>query len=271
MNIDELLLNDDKHDKISEQVDAIRRSHGKLYPPAYALSWVLANQVVQRYYSRMGLDALPIWRENFGWSQFNLVRASNCQQPPDKTLESQRYIFFDAIAVNWDLQGGGGDVQYDMGNEIWVRNVRPNEAVENAIRHLHLDDLPEFDHSACLHGPHSYAYTKLFGVVTDLICRAPELVGKRELSIDLDSYGHIRSKVLHPLRKAGLAQAGVTREWFELFHVAANSRVFINIFTGDILYTEPDDTARVLDYPGWNERNEEQLMAYFAGMLRIPV
>jgi hypothetical protein len=54
-----------------------------------------------------------------------------------------------------------------------------------------------------------------------------------------------------------------------LFHVAANSRLYINIFTGDMVRTEPDDSVHVVDYPGWNERNEEQLAAYFAGLLHI--
>ncbi len=272
LNIEELLPDEEKRDKISEQVEAIKRTHGKQFPPLYALSWVLANQVVQRYYGRYGLDAIPLWRDNFGWSQFSLTRSSTCKQPPDRNEESQRYIMFDAIAVNWKKQedGGSPDAQYDLNNAIWTRHQSPNSAVSEALDHLNLDDPTPFDHSACLHGPHAYAYTKLFQVVTDLVCHAPEMVGKREISIDLDHFGQPFSESVHPLRQAGLVGPGVTREWFELFHVSANSRVFINIFTGDILYTEPDDTARVLDYPGWNERNEEQLTAYFAGMLRIP-
>ena len=272
LNIDELLPPEDKLDKIVEQVETIQRTHGKQYPPNYALSWVLANQVVQRYYGRAGLDAIPIWRENFGWSQFNLSRATNCQQPVNKAEESQRYIVFDAIAVNWTIQdenGGGHEAQYDLNHAIWIRHQRPTIAVEEALAHLHLDRQEPFDHSSCLHGPHAYAYTKLFQVVTDLICHAPEMVGKREITIDLDHFGNPIEEILHPLRQVGLAEPGTTREWFELFHVAANSRLYINIFTGDMVRTEPDDRVHVVDYPGWNERNEDQLAAYFAGMLHI--
>jgi hypothetical protein len=176
---------------------------------------------------------------------------------------------FDAIAVNWKNGGQESSAHSDVANAILVQNCPPAQAVNEALRHLNLSEVAPFDHSSCLHGPYGYAYTKLFQVVTDLVCRAPEMVGKRELAIDVTAYGQIRSEPQHPLRKLGLAQPGVTRDWFELFHVAANSRVYINIFNGDILYTEPDDTARSLDYPGWNELNEDQLTAYFAGMLRI--
>ncbi len=272
LNIDELLPKEDTLDKIAEQVETIKRTHGTQFPSSYALSWVLANQVVQRYYGRFGLDAIPIWRDNFGWTQFNLTRASNCQQRPNHTEESQRYIVFDAIAVNWDQkQTSGREAQYDLGHAIWVRHQRPEIAFEEALNHLNLDQQEPFDHSPCLHGPLAYAYTKLFQVVTDLICQAPEMVGKREQTIDLDHFGNPLEEIVHPLRKAGLAEPGVTREWFELFHVPTNSRLYINISTGDILRTDPDDTPHTLDYPGWNERNEEQLMTYFAEMLHIPL
>lgn len=274
LTIDELLPEEEKHDKITEQVEAIKRSHGKQFPPNYALTWVLANQVVQRYYGRYGLDAIPVWRDSFGWSQFNLTRATNCQQPTNKADESQRYIVFDAIVINWKTQGGvdgTNEAQYDLNNAVWIRHQPPNTAVEEALTQLNLDDQEAFDHSACLHGPHTYAYTKLFQVVTDLICHAPEMVGKREIVLDLDHFGNPYAEAVHPLCQSGLAEPGITREWFELFHIPANSRLYINIFTGDILQTAPDDSWHVLDYPGWNERNEEQLKVYFAEMLRIPL
>lgn len=277
LSIDELLPDDDKHDKVTEQVNAIKKSHGRQFPPNYAISWVLANQVVQRYYGKLGLDAIPVWRENFGWSQFSITQANNCLQPANRTEESQRYIVFDGIAVNWLIQqqsestASGREAQYDLFNAIWIRHEPANLAMQQSIAHLNLDDHEAFDHSGCLHGPHSYVYTKLFQVVTDLICHAPEMVGKRELVIDIDHFGNAYDQPVHPLRVFKLADAGITREWFELFHVPTNCRVYINIFTGDILYTDPDDTPHVLDYPGWNERNEEQLTAYFANMLRIEI
>ena len=276
LNIDELLPDEQYHDKITEQVEAIRHSHGRQFPPNYALSWIIANQVVQRYYARQGLDSLPMWRDNFGWSQFTITRASNCLQPPNKSDESLRYIVFDGIAVNWKHQGqnenstSGNEAQSDVYNAIFARNMRPTIAVEEAVSHLELDDQDPFDHSGCLHGPLAYAYTKLFQVATDLICRAPEMVGRRELSIDLDAFGNTYEEAVHPLRKTGLAEPGTTHEWFELFHVPTNCRLFINTTTGDLVRTDPDDTPHILDYPGWNERNEDQLTDYFAQMLGVP-
>jgi hypothetical protein len=274
LNIDELLPPEDKLDKIAEQVETIQRTHGKQFPTSYALSWVLANQVVQRYYGRLGLDAIPLWRDNIGWWQFNLTKATTCQQVPNRNDESQRYIVFDAIAVNWarPQEGCGCEAQYDLNHAIGIRHQRPGVAVEEALAHLRLDNEQEpFNHASCLHGPHAYAYTKLFQVVTDLICQAPEMVGQRELVIDLDRFGNPLEEPQHPLRKLGLAQPGVTREWFGLIHVATHTQLFINIFTGDMLCIESDDTPHILDYPGWNERNEDQLSAYFAGMLHIAI
>jgi len=274
LNIDELLPPEDKLDKIAEQVETIQRTHGKQFPTSYALSWVLANQVVQRYYGRLGLDAIPLWRDNIGWWQFNLTKATTCQQVPNRNDESQRYIVFDAIAVNWTRpqDGSGSEAQYDLNHAIGIRHQRPGVAVEEALAHLHLDnDQAPFNHASCLHGPHAYAYTKLFQVVTDLICQAPETVGQRELIIDLDRFGNPLEEPLHPLRKLGLAQPGSTREWFGLINVATHTQLFINIFTGDMLCIESDDTPHILDYPGWNERNEDQLSAYFAGMLHIAI
>jgi hypothetical protein len=280
LSIDELLPEEEHNDKVSAQVAAVKKSHGRQFPPNYALSWMLANQVVQRYYRRLGLDALPIWRDNFGWSQFNLTQAANyCEQPPNRTLESQRYVMFEGIAVNWrnqgdevDSMGSGGtgkEAQFDFFNAVWIRHERPNTAMQQAIDHLNLDETDPFDHSGCLHGQHSYVYTKLFQVVTDLICNAPELVAKREIAIDLDHFGNPYDQAVHPLRVTGQAQAGVTREWFELFHIPTNSRAYINISTGEIVYTDPDDTPHVIENQNWVGRNEEQLTAYFSQMLRI--
>ncbi len=273
LDIDELLPDEDKLDKIAEQVEAIRRTHGKQFPPNYALSWVLANQVVQRYYGRNGLDAIPIWRENFGWSQFNITQAITCQKPADKAEEGQRYIVFDAIAVNWKRQQveANREAQYDLNNAIWVRHQRPVVAVAEALAYLELDNQAPFDHSACVHGPHAYAYTKLFQVVTDLVCRAPELVGKREVVVDIDHFGNPLEEIVHPLRQIGLVEPGTTREWFSLFHVATNTRLYINLVTGEMVRVLSDESIHTLENPGWNDRNEEQLMAYFAGLLGIPL
>ena len=276
LSIDELLPDEEYRDKITEQVETIRRTHGRQFPPNYALSWVIANQVVQRYYGRQGLDALPIWRDNFGWSQFTISRAATCLQPPNKSDEGMRYIVFDAIAINWKSQsqstqsGVTNEAQYDVYNAIFARNMRPNVAVEEAVAHLDLEDQEPFNHAACLHIPLAYAYTKLFQVATDLICHAPEMVGRRELAIDLDTFGNFFDEAIHPLRRVGLAEPGVTREWFELFHIPTNCRLFINITNGDLVRTDPDDTPHILDYPGWNDRNEEQLTDYFAQMLGVP-
>lgn len=268
LNIDDFIPQEDSVDKITEQVNNISRSHGQTFPRNYALSWVIANQVVQRYYGRFGIDAVPIWRDNFGWAQFNLTQATNCLQPINKTLESQRYIVFDAIAINWAKQGDG-DAQIDVYNSIEVQNRPPVLAVNEAVAHLDLDNQEPFDHSACLHGPHAYAYTKLFQVVTDLACKAPELVIKREINIDIDPEGKVREEITHPLRQLNLAQSGLTRDWFELFHIPANTYVYINVFTGDLAVVNPDGKPHALDYPGWNELNDEQVNDYFARMLNI--
>jgi len=270
LNIDDLIPEHDAENKINEQVQNINHSHGQMYPKNYALSWIMANQVVQRYYGRFGVDAVPVWRDGFGWAQFNLTKATNCLQPINTGEESQRYIVFDAISVNWKKQGDGGETQVDVYNTITIQHRPPALAVEEAIEHLDLDDQEPFDHSACLHGPHAYAYTKLFEVVTDLACIAPELVAKREITIDLNSFGQVRDDVMHPLRQLKLAQPGLTRDWFELFHVPANTYVYINVFTGDLAVVESDGSVRALDYPGWNELNDEQLTDYFAQMLRVP-
>lgn len=269
MNLDNFLPEQGATDKITEQVQNINRSHGQTYPKGYALSWIMANQVVQRYYGRFGLDAIPMWRESFGWSQFNLTRAANCLQPLNKAEEGQRYIVFDAIAVNWKKQGAGDESQVDVYNNITIQHRPAAIAVEEGVAQLGLEEQEPFDHSACLHGPHAYAYTKLFQVVTDLICLAPELVAKREMNLDINAFGQVRDDNVHALRQLGLAQPGLTRDWFELFHVPANTNVYINVFTGDVAVVEGHGHAQALDYPGWNELNEEQLTDYFAQMLQI--
>lgn len=271
LDLDVLVLENDLSDKISLQVDTVYRTHGNVFPAGYALSWILANQVVQRHYAAQGLDAIPVWQDNLGWSQFNLTRATSCTLRPDPAAESQRYIVFDAIAVNWKLHAGGLEGQYDVVAAMQIQNQTPLMAITGAVHHLDLEDeCRAADHSACLHGPHSYTYTKLFDAVTNLICQAPELVARREITVDLDSYGQPLEEAVHPLRQVGFAEAGVTRDWFELFYVPANRRVFVNVFTGDLCYTEPDDTPRALEYPGWNELNEEQLSSYLGNILGVP-
>jgi hypothetical protein len=37
------------------------------------------------------------------------------------------------------------------------------------------------------------------------------------------------------------------------------------------VFTNSFEDARALDYPGWNERNEEQILHYFAQMLKVPL
>jgi len=270
LNIDQILLEQDLSDKIGAQVETLFETHGHVFPIRYALSWVLANQVVQHHYGSQGLDALPVWRENYGWAQFSLKRAQNCFLPPNPAEETQRYIVFDAIAVNWCKQYGGNEIQYDLLTAIEVHNQPPQMAIGGALLHLGLDDAPLADHSACLHSHHAYTYTKLFEAVTNLICQAPEMVAKREIIVDLDSFGHALPEPVHPLRRAGLVEAGTHHDWFELFYVPANRCIFVNVFTGDLCYTEANNTPRALEYPGWNELNEEQLTTYLGGLLAIP-
>lgn len=271
LSIEDFLSENDANYKIKEQVDHVTQSHGETFPRTYAFSWVMANQVIQRYYGRVGIDAIPVWRDNFGWSQFNLTGAANCQQPAQNALETQRYILFDAIAVNWRKSEAGGTPHFDVHNAILVQHQSPAEAVSMAINHLDLDDRTGYDHSACLHGPHSFAYAKLFQVVTDLICRAPEMVGRRELNVDLNTFGQVREEPAHHLRKLGLAKPGITYDWFELFHTPTNIHLYINIYTGDLVYTNSVEDARAVEYPGWNERSEEQILLYFAQMLKVPL
>ncbi len=270
-NIDDILLENDLSDKITVQIQAVYQTHGQIYPLDYAFSWVLANQVVQRYYGPQGLDAIPVWRENFGWSQFNLVRAQSCFLPTDISNESQRYIVFDAIAVNWRKRHGGSEIQYDLLHAIDFQKQTPLMAINGGLQHLGLEEEKGGDHSACLHSPHSYTYTKLFEVVTDLICLAPEMVAKREFTVDLDDFGKPLARSVHPLRQVGLVEPGVQRDWFQIFYGPTNRSVFVNIFTGDLCYTESNDIPRTMEYPGWNELNEEQLATYLGGILGIPV
>lgn len=271
LSIEDFLLENEANVKINEQIELINQSHGSTFPRNYALTWVMANQVIQRYYGRIGIDAIPVWRDNFGWSQFNLTKAANCLQPPQTTLENQRYILFDAIAVNWRKSESGGTPHYDAHNAIMVQSQLPAKAINASIDHLDLEDRTGFDHSACIHVIHRHAYCKLFQVVTDLICRAPEMVGRRELNIDLNAFGQVREEPTHHLRKIGLAQPGITYDWFELFHTPTNIHLYINIYTGDLVFTNSFEDARALDYPGWNERNEEQILHYFAQMLKVPL
>lgn len=271
LNLDALVLENNLSDDITSQVETVFQTHGQTFPVGYALSWIIANQVVQRYYGSKGLDAIPVWRDNFGWTQFNLTRAASCTLWPNPAAESQRYIVFDAIAVNWGMQAYGGEGQYDVVTAMSVQNQTPLMAINGAVLHLDLEDgWPEADHSACLHGPHCYTYTKLFSTVTNLICQAPELVARREIIVDQDMFDQPLPEAVHPLRQLGLAEAGITRDWFELFYVPANRRVFVNVFTGDLCYTESDDTPRAVEYPGWNELNEEQLASYLGGLLGVP-
>ncbi len=271
LNLDDIVLEYDLSEKITSQVETVFETHGKMFPVNYALSWVIANQVVQRYYGTQGLDAIPVWRENFGWTQFNLVRAQNCILWPNTVEETQRYIVFDAIAVNWQVQDGCCEGQYDVLAALEMQNQTPLMAITGAVRHLCLDKpWPDSDHSSCLHSHHAYTYTKLFEAVTDLICQSPEMVAKRELMVDLDSFGQPLPEPVHPLTKMGLVEPGAHRDWFELCYVPANRSVFVNVFTGDICYTESDGTPSALDYPGWNELNEEQLTTYLGGLLGVP-
>lgn len=270
LNIDELVLENDLLDKITTQVDTILETHGQIFPTDYALSWVIANQVVQRYYGTHGLDAIPLWRDNFGWTQFNLVPAQNCFVSANPAEETQRYISFDAIAVNWRKKAGGHAGQYDVTEALLLKQQSPFAAIQGALDHLELDYGPLADHSFCLHSHHCYTYTKLFDAVTNLICQAPEMVAKRELVVDLDVFNQPLSEAVHPLRRSGLVDAGVYRDWFELFYVPANRCIFVNVFTGDLCYTQSDDTVCTMEYPGWNELNEEQLTTYLGTMLGVP-
>ena len=266
-------LDDDHIVTATRQVQTIATTHGGRYNMAYALSWVLANQVIQRYYGSQGVDAIPVWKDDFGWTTIILPQAQGCVATVDSGLESQRYILLDGIAVNWRQSGAGNQTaaQYDFGAVVNLEQKSVEDAVIEAVLLLGLDNesTARADHRECLHGPLAYAYTKLFQVVTDLIANAPELVVKREIVIDLNEYGQPLAAPRHRLRVHNLAQPGITRDFFELVHVATNSHVFVNIYTGDMLYTEPDDTVHVLEYPGWNELNEEQLEAYLANLLMI--
>ncbi len=239
----------------------------------YPLCWIVANQIVQRFFKRHGIDAQPAMQEGVGWHRFNLTGVEVCQLQKGFKEAAWGKILFGTMTV----ESGGGKKPLDFGDQL---KEDPLLALRQIIDILDIDDPSTYgkgaatsqaernryllrklgsDHRNCLHIHKSEFYTSLYQAITEVILSLPTAQAARELWIDVTPYDPTPfPRPLHPLRRLEIAEPGITRDWFSLRNKTVE--IFWNLNDGTMVHhnqimpwedyedkTEPEDLVFLIN------------------------
>ncbi len=185
---------------------------------AYALGWLVANQIVQARFLQSGIDAIPIFHPEHGWDRFLLTRRLSGN--------AFRYRPADEFGL---LMLAGQDAPRltspDGKTRIPLHQAlldRPDEAIDELLAKIPAPPLGTSDANRIRAGEQAPTYPAFFNAVTELIIEHPGLVAAREIFIDTEQIdGQFHPLYLHatdlaPTGGRGVNVATTTHRWFQL-------------------------------------------------------
>ena len=188
---------------------------------AYALSWVVANQIIQNRFPSASVDVLPIFHPEHGWDRFVITRRAS----------SHIFGSLPADELGRIMISGENAPRYSRPSQR-VRlplGARLRDDPERAVGDV-LTQIPERpggvgDLRKMRRSEQAPRYPDLYAVITDLIVDYPGLVASREVYIDAESIDgqyhplHLHSAELssHGMTdRRGANLPVVTYIWFQL-------------------------------------------------------
>lgn len=184
---------------------------------AYALAWVVANQIVARRFAESAIDVIPVFHPDNGWDRFVIGRrfsgAAFKYQPANE---------FGMIVVSSDdgphLTTPGGKVRLKLGTALRDDAQGAIEAVLARVPN------PALEPGTLTARELLPRYPLYYETLTGLIVRHPGLVVAREIFIDdqaIDGAYHplfLHAAELTPDGEAGQNQARLSHNWFQIQH-----------------------------------------------------
>jgi hypothetical protein len=234
---------------------------------AFALGWVVANQIVQARFASSAIDALPVFHPEHGWDRFLLGRrvsgAAFKYQPANE---------FGMLMLAGDDAPGlttpGGKTRLALGEAL---RSAPEVAIQELLALIpqpSVGSSPENRVTCREQAPHYPAY---FNAVTEMILEHPGLVAAREIYIDdqpIDGQYHplhLHAVDLLP-EGQGINAARITHNWFQL--QVGDLFAFFDRRGGRAVYrTERGTWSRVRLQ--LNEETEDRIKPRIAGWLRL--
>lgn len=147
---------------------------------AYALGWIVANQVIQARFADAAVDVLPIFHPEHGWDRFVVTRR----------VSSHLYRHLPADELGRIMLGGDdapGFVQPSTKTRLSLGALLRHDA-DNAVARV-LSQIPEKpggvgDLKTMRPSEQAPRYPDIIAAVTDLLLAYPGLVVSREVYID---------------------------------------------------------------------------------------
>lgn len=182
---------------------------------AFALAWVVANQIVARRFVESAIDVFPVFHPEHGWDRFVIGRrfsgAAFKYQPANE---------LGMLVVSEDdgphLTTPGGSVRIKLGQML---RDDPEAAIEEVLA---LVPSPALDATTLTPRERIPRYPEYYQAVTDLIVEHPGLVVAREIFIDDEEIdGAYHPLYLHGVEMApdgarGQNLAHLSHNWFQL-------------------------------------------------------
>lgn len=182
---------------------------------AYALAWVVANQVVSRRFPESGVDVFPVFHPDTGWDRFVIGRRFS-----GAAFKFQPANEFGMLVVSDDdgphLTTPGGVVRLKLGRAL---RDDPEATIEQVLT---LTPGQELDASPLSNRERIPRYSEYYHAVTDLIVQHPGLVVSREIFIDdeeIDGAFHplyLHAVELAPDGERGQNLAHLSHNWFQI-------------------------------------------------------
>lgn len=231
--------------KIREQVELAIRNYSELEPApfspemseetaylatpdrlAFALGWVVANQIVQARYADSAIDALPIYHPEQGWDRFLLTRRLTADRFRNEAANRYGMVMLDGSDAP-RVTKASGTTRLALGKAL-------QRDPEQAAREL----LALFPPGPLLPKELGYRwqdrkriYPMLYNVVTELVLEHPGVVAAREIYVDDQPV----DGAYHPLYLHSVSpQPGVVLDWFLVQH--GERAVFFRAHGGQVIY-----------------------------------
>jgi len=185
---------------------------------AFALAWVVANEIVASRFLSSGIDAIPVFHPENGWDRFVISRRFS-----GKAFAFQPANEFGMLMISTDdgphLTTPGGKIRLKLGQML---RDDPDGAIDAMLSHIPDPGFTSSDDGKLTPREKSARYPEYFQVVTDMVLDHPGLVVAREIYIDseeIDGTYHplyLHAVELTPDGAKGQNLARLSHNWFQL-------------------------------------------------------
>jgi hypothetical protein len=185
---------------------------------AFALGWIVANQIVQQRFASSAIDALPIFHPERGWDRFLLTRRVS-----GRVFQARKADEFGQLRLTGTdaprLVSADGKTLLRLGQAL---RDTPDDAISAVLEQIPVPALNTNRSNELSSREQSPRYPLFYDVITQLIVEYPGLVAAREIYIsDREIDGEYHPLYRHaaevaPGDRRGINLAGMTWNWFQL-------------------------------------------------------